>query len=639
MFKSLKLYSFKGCTASHTFGRGNLILGRNFSGKTAIDQAARALVLGYAPDVGKQVSALAQYASDSQMRFEAVVSFDGADRELAIELQKSRGTFKKAVDQTLALEITDQERVLFDPNIFFGLSDNARVAKACELVQSGGGSEDEIEQSICTIVGDDETLQPYLKEWLASPRPGTVNDFIAQAEAYWKDVKKQVNAAKDRAAKTVEGLTDLRANDTEQLPSLTALQANRSAIVAKTQTLSERISRASTLASAAKRTADTRANLEKIVDNLDQCRLTVAELKGQIDEVERSKEEAMTTAQVALAALQGAQRTKTDAVAAANAQARKAPATELRTDDFLTNADPEKRYLATVVIQKLPDGMIDIVSVEDWRELKENDDEADESERMRQYEIEQAISDASDEVDRTSNAFKAVSQQLQTLQRQFLEATRALSQAEQAKDTLATLKDAEQPEDVSEILKERDALTLELRGFDAQIQKITTREHDEKRLNEAIAQRDAAEKSLKTAGKVIERIGEKRTEIVSLSIDKPLAVANKLAAGILKGPLVFEGGEIGMRVGARFVSSRAFSGTESAITVLGLTAGLAARSKLRVVMLDEVGRLDGDNVRTLIGNLNRMVEDRDIDQWIAIGPENEGLAHYAATLGVTEIKL
>jgi hypothetical protein len=162
-----------------------------------------------------------------------------------------------------------------------------------------------------------------------------------------------------------------------------------------------------------------------------------------------------------------------------------------------------------------------------------------------------------------------------------------------------------------------------LAATDFSIETVTRLEQDRLRIDEAAKKRSEVEQAVKVIGKVIDMVAQKKQEIVSGSIEAPLAVANQLAAGILKGPLVFEEGEVGMRVGTDFVSARTFSGTETAIVMMGLTAGLASQSKLRVLMLDELGRLDSENAAQLIANLLMLVESKAIDQFFVFGPPNK----------------
>ncbi len=201
--------------------------------------------------------------------------------------------------------------------------------------------------------------------------------------------------------------------------------------------------------------------------------------------------------------------------------------------------------------------------------------------------------------------------------------------AESAEKTFASLVEPAAPlseEENRALVSEREGASAKLTELRNERDGVIRLQQDQKRIADAAAQREQLEGDIKVINAALDLVAQKKVELVAGSIEGPLAVANKLAAGILKGPLVFEEGVIGMRQGQNFVSSRVFSGTESAITMMGLTAGLAAKSALRVLILDEVARLDAKNAEQLVKNLQAMVSDGDIDQFILIGPTNETLA-------------
>src|SRR5206468_3649845 len=83
-----------------------------------------------------------------------------------------------------------------------------------------------------------------------------------------------------------------------------------------------------------------------------------------------------------------------------------------------------------------------------------------------------------------------------------------------------------------------------------------------------------------------------------------LQVANEFAKGILRTPLEFQHGEIG-RVDekGRWVSSATFSGTEAAVTHAAISAALGSQAPMRIVIVDELGRMDEDAKTQFIRNV------------------------------------
>lgn len=758
MITSLSLKNFKGRTGEYRFGRGNLIQGRNFAGKSAIDQAIRCLVLGYVPGVAKTAAAMKMFASDYPMSIGAHLKLGPvSERDTLITFEKVKSAIKQTADDTLADKLDEPTRVLFDPTIFFGLADSARISKACELVQSSGITPDEIAVAIAGVLGIDitpgksvaiqERHWPLFERWGKEIKTTakTVTDLLAASEDFWKAEKKLVDADKKRMQATVEGVADLTAAEAAtELPSrewvnkeirrlndeilerrgrATIAEANATAIQADAARAAELRLVVATIDGLRADVASRQAGIESLeadltaadaahanaksaavhantmataaaaaarrVEELKQLAATVPELTRVVGLTEASLHDlGIKLTELRAAELAADERLKA-AKAATTAPKPLRASGDLRTDEFEANATPGVRYLVTATATVGAGGVAEILSVDDWRPLIDNADELEEAARAEEYELAQRLAEANEEAsDATQAVENALSEQAaaesnlsalrerltratvahESLQQQSVanpvpdvaalqaESTRtflaadairknltearaivatkrdALSKAESAKGELTRITsktyDASTVLTVEQIAVERataDQLAADVNAHNVTLQKIAAAEQDRKRIEEAAAARERVEADSKLFGKVIDLISQKKTELVSGSILAPLSVANKLAAGILNGPLVFEEGEIGMRVGDAFVSSRVFSGTETAIVMMGLTAGLAAKSALRVLLLDEIGRLDTPNAVRLTENLRGMLADGDIDQFILIGPDNPGL--------------
>lgn len=758
MISNLSVTNFKGVTANYTFGTGTLIQGRNFSGKSAIDQAIRLLVIGYVPDSAKTAAGIKQFASGYPMQISARIDANVEMRTPSIAFEKPKGTVKQTVDWTLAGELDEATRVLFDPSIFFDLSDAARITKACELVQSEGVTADDIALAIAGVLGIDttpgkavvkkEAMWPLYESWLnvVKAKAKTISDLISDSDAFFKEKRKIVNAEKARMQSTVEGVADLNAADAKALPPRHEVEAYRAQLDADLITLRSRIAAAEATIAHANRARQRRAEIAPIAAALAEkiqmeafIALDVAAAESKVETTSATYNEKREARERLnrLASEANAAKTRRDqltaeayksghltqavadaeaaidrieseianfsqkiteakvvlekAQAEANAPKALQAEAEIRTDDFSTGAVAGTHYLATCVISLGEGGAITIESIEDWRGLSKETEESEEQSRLKEYELAQAVIEAHEEVQAledayqgrqsvlkntkgslttlqaaltratmaaehlatlpqagaeptaaelaqaekdTSEAFQAVSAakaNLQNVRNEHMKARDALTSARAASDELERLNAAGQSETpdadaIAALKKDVEAKSSDALKAVATLAEITAAEQDQKRIQEAAAKREAVESEYKLLGKVLDVLTQKKTELVSGSIETPLAVANKLGAGILKGKLVFEEGEIGMRVGDSFVSARVFSGTETAIVMMGLTAGLAAKSKLRVLMLDEIGRLDVQNAQKLITNLCGMVDDGDIDQFIVIGPENPALA-------------
>lgn len=766
MIKDLSIHNFKGATASYTFGRGNLIHGENFAGKSAIDQAIRYLVLGYIPGVAKTAAGIKMFASDYPMQLQAVIAHNGPDDgHYRVAFEKRGSTVKQTCDDTMAAVIDEPTRVLFDPTAFFGLSDSARISKACELVQGAGMKADDIDAALTAQIGDNPAMLRHLATWRTTikAKAASVPDLLTDSEAFWKAERKVVNADKDRMQSTVEGVSDLHAADAEPLPARATVEADKQKLVERLREIDGRLAACTALAKAMEADQRRMDEIRPLVLSLDPRRAKVQELVVQLDELEKDHSAASDAATRARLALDEAQKTEATIAAAVKryaelrVQADLAPAIqrsisetegaidflrakatqlrasaveletqakairaeaeapkpdratgELRTDDFESNAQPDVRYLVTAVVQRTnleAHSITEILSIEDWKPIIENVDELEESARAEECETAQRLAEADDAADEAQRLESETERQLDNELGQLVELQESLTRANVAAEALASLPvlapaipdvaalrtyytataeaamslrnrkhgtrealsdarlhvaKAESAEAELAALEakparkeweQRDPAAIDslkaqqlngyadLNSFDALLQRIAADEQDQKRILEAAQRRAEVEAQAKLLGKVLDLVSQKKTELVSVSIEAPLAVANKLATGILKGPLVFEEGEIGMRVGDAFISSRVFSGTETALVIMGLTAGLAAASSLRVLILDEFGRLTTKNAVRLMSNLHGMVVAGTIDQFFLIGPTNEALVIAAPGHDISVISL
>ena len=104
---------------------------------------------------------------------------------------------------------------------------------------------------------------------------------------------------------------------------------------------------------------------------------------------------------------------------------------------------------------------------------------------------------------------------------------------------------------------------------------------------------------------------------------------------------MFHEGELGMikrekRAEADYVSGwiphRTFSGTEQAIAFAALQAALGATAPIKLVVMDELGRLDFDNKCKLMRNVLNALNDGTIDQFVGVDTDAEAAIGEGFTL-------
>jgi len=132
--KSLKTVNFKGGSFSHEFGDINLIVGKNFTLKSAIPQAIEVANYGALLSVGETNSATFRLSSDASELFTRVTFDDGSTNTFALSKDAS-GSIKSSYERA-----HDFPRVLIDIEEYFGLSEQERlkyVLKRANLKKCG----------------------------------------------------------------------------------------------------------------------------------------------------------------------------------------------------------------------------------------------------------------------------------------------------------------------------------------------------------------------------------------------------------------------------------------------------------------------------------------------------------------------
>lgn len=217
--------------------------------------------------------------------------------------------------------------------------------------------------------------------------------------------------------------------------------------------------------------------------------------------------------------------------------------------------------------------------------------------------------------------FQEMDQQLAAIQNEIGEVKRRQT------DKLAWRQELEgiQTTDTAAMRAEIQSKTTEyntLRG------RITQLEGDARRLvtqRAKDAQRQAAESNAtrleaeaKFMKKFVAILEEAQAGLVADAFGTLLDTANRVAGPILDAPLCYEDGELGRRKNGRFISTRTFTGAEEAITHAALSIALAIKAPIKLVMIDEMGRLEPQKRREVVELLENLLLDKVIDQAIVV---------------------
>jgi len=111
-------------------------------------------------------------------------------------------------------------------------------------------------------------------------------------------------------------------------------------------------------------------------------------------------------------------------------------------------------------------------------------------------------------------------------------------------------------------------------------------------------------------------LGELLALCVKQSIGPLVEFCNTLGKGILKGDMAFVDGEVAIT--GCGPSHKSMSGAERLILYAALSVTLAEKSPVRLIVVDEINRLDSDRRVMLVNRLGRLIADKKIDQAILV---------------------
>ena len=144
-------------------------------------------------------------------------------------------------------------------------------------------------------------------------------------------------------------------------------------------------------------------------------------------------------------------------------------------------------------------------------------------------------------------------------------------------------------------------------------------EQDIKRAAQAQLEHETADAHVKVIKAIGKALREKQAALVDAVFGSLLDIANAVIGKVMASPLAFHEGEIGRWDGHRWISHKTFSGTEQALTFVAIAAALSQNAPVRLLIFDELGRLDDVRRLDLIKLLRKAREAGHIDQFIVAG--------------------
>lgn len=643
--KSIAANSFKIGTFTTNLSDVTLITGDNFAGKSSRIEAIILALAGYLPGVEKKPNAIHErLASDNTM----TVTLTSTDGEIIVrewERNKKGAVSAKNVLSGLP-EGWTAEPVVVDANEFLGLSEKARVkylfnrtslkskVTTAQLIKLVG---DEVEmnatnakavmeqieqfkQTVEQMLKDnDGKVQPWLealvehcRKWKADAEL-TIRTQAAGTQVTGAAIATFMDA--DKVTKEYEtaraDYEQLMADVTRATEGLKALvqSFNESKAAAATDIQSQYDEAAKALSEAEKLLE---ANPPVDVEAGKSLATLVTTLSGNVGRLQNVVAIALAEKNARNEALVTAERE----VAMADSVGT-CPTCSCNIPEFVKNivAKMEGNRDAVAEAYASAENAYNVVS-----------SELDEAKRLHANKVTEleALRDKARRRSAITTSITGFKATLQSLQGTADKASKLQSLEKE----LATAQ-----ADAEKLAKKFETAATRFRDADEKRQKLAAQQAGENAIKSAAEKMETAEIELAVAKAATKALSAKLDELVEKSVGSVLDTMNDFCAGILKEPLAYEGGEIGMwqhvssakNTGRKFVSFRSFSGTEKALTQCAVSLALASEGQIRLAILDEMGRLDSKNKLAVVLTAVELIEKGKLDQAIFIDVSDD---HY-----------
>lgn len=608
--------NIKGGDFDVSLSRANVIHGENYAGKTRIADAIRLLLVGHLPELGNTNGATFGLASGPFLEVSGVFS-DG--RTLRRRWTAKGDSVKMEVEVPEDWKgFRDVLCVMLNAEEYFKLGETDRVRYVFANCPSGDvpGREAIAERVLKAAPG------LSLGRFMAADYPmearglaGWLEELIDKVAEDWKAAKEQSK----RFEETARGLTHLRALDAQARP-LAALEDERAKLEREHAGLLEQRGRVEAAYAEQKKAVERRGAIAREINATDK------DAHDRVAQTEKLvmilRERSAAGAPAAVRPLQDAQifcqRTYDDARASLGRLQHEINALEnelaeidgklvcpfcgasgsgwkvLRTADLAKRIDDLKGKHAA---QVLAASAASVALEGAVRSL----DEAERAERRGAL------------LAQTEAQVRAV---LAALELRLARRT-AL---EEERDRLPEL-DPALAEHVEELQGQINGNREQARALDAEVRQGVGRAHDLARLAQAETERDAAVARVDVCAAGGKELRLIQAEVVEGAFRQLLERANGIFGSVLPSPLAYRHGEIGTWRAGQWVGHRTFSGVEKALTYAAIQAALAAGSPVRVMLLDELGRMTARTAGVCARAILSAIDAGLIDQFVGIDPD------------------
>lgn len=581
-----------------------LVVGQSFTGKTAILQAIRLAVAGeLPPPIGKSdrviYSVLAgDPSTEGLMAVEAYWS-DGQRTRLEWSAN-GKGQVKAQGTPRTDLAV---DPVVLDPRSFFlGKTADERIQFILSRCKGATVDKGEIARRVGEIAASPASVRDVIVAWvvdraMAMAWGGSDTDY-ARARSLAEILKESAKGRRDEMKRKSAVLSSM---------------AKMTGVPPKMPSKEEM--------------DDAASQVKRVTELLSSCRTKLKALRDS-----ESDMKTIVDAQAKLDALDLAEPLKTEAEKEYDELSKAitgACAVEASKAESVASLESTLNRLSDGVCphcrQNIPNAKQEMASIK--RELKKAKKEHEEA-CSRRAELASRMDSLQDAVDSACEARARYASDLATADRLKVD----VAMAKQRIEGRGKVDDEE-----GVLLAMEEATAAQLAKVSSDLAKLNeqvgvckahnqTREHRDA-LEWEVAKCGCEETVLKAAEAIVLDVARKAGEKAFGSV---LKVANEFTDGILCSPIEFVDGEVGRRVSeadvergstakiGSWLSWKAFSGTEEIVAMSAFAVALAADCKFKLVVMDELGRVDATLRWKIVERMTRLAERGVIDQFIGV---------------------
>lgn len=569
--KTIGLLNVKGVTGSFDLAPITVVTGSNSTGKTAILNAVTLALIGYVPGVGKKPGSTFSLSSGERM---AVVA-DGAT--FTWETKRNEVTSKMPNGWKAAPE------TMLDLSGLFALTKEQRmmaILKACSLPP---------ELTVKNLV---KSIQAICPAYEMPAITGSTLDDIASLTTTGK-------ASLTRLKKLAEEYEGASARHAEEM---TKTPAEPDSLQGEIERISEAIGAARQKQKVAESGLDERkriiARAEAItVPSLETLTAEETVIKAELATIPESVE-----VNEAPFIINRDEAMRNEAAISATGTVLKEQIAALQGKVECPTCG---HHVGPLVIDVMKDKLDALRS--EWQVKKAILDEANAKLKQARFNTQVQIQKRRD-----------LEKRLSTIQAQKA----SIPQLEDSRRALmATLDSIPMPADAEAFANEVDGLTAVLSGLQLRqkyhIAYLKLTQAAEAAV-EARLECERKQDAVKLALAEVTRFREKLLENVASTL---LTKANRIIQPVLGWALRFEEGDF--TLGSAVLTT--LSGSEQMVVYAGLQVALNAAYSPRIVVMDELGRIDEDRKRKLLSTIRDVIAEGMIDQFIAADPTGRGL--------------